>query len=69
MNLEESIRKIVVEEIDKRQQKDEYVPIAEFLQSKKLSRLTIRRQELEGKVKLIRIGKRVFINPSQFHGA
>jgi predicted DNA-binding transcriptional regulator AlpA len=66
MNLEEHIRKIVAEELDKRQQAQELVSITEFCQANKIHRNTIWRHEKEGRLKLIRIGRKVFINPQQF---
>jgi hypothetical protein len=66
MSLEESIRKIVKDEIEKRNQKTELVPVADFCKDKNLSRITIWRGEKQGKFKLTRIGRKVFINPQQF---
>jgi hypothetical protein len=66
MNLEENIRKIVADELDKRQQQVEFIPVADFCKSRKISRITIWRAEKEGKIKLSRIGKKIFINPNQF---
>lgn len=66
MSIEEHIRKIVAEELVKLQQKVELVPIAEFCKAKKISRGTLWRAEKEGRVKLTRIGARVFINQEQF---
>ena len=65
MSLEENIRKIVVDELSKRQP-EELQSVTEFCKAKKISRITIWRAEKEGKIKLARIGKRVFINPHQF---
>lgn len=65
MSLEENIRKIVVDELSKRQP-EELQSISEFCKSKDISRITVWRAEKEGKVKLTRIGRKVFINPRQF---
>jgi len=42
------------------------IPIAEFCAKTKTWRSTIWRLEKRGEVKLIRIGRSVFINPDQF---
>lgn len=68
MNLEESIRKIVVDELDKRQSPSELIPVSEFCKKQKLSRVTVWRAEKEGRIKLDRIGKKVFVNQAQFNG-
>lgn len=65
MSLEESIRKIVVDELSKHQP-EELQSISEFCKAKKISRITLWRAEKEGRIKLVRIGRKVFINPGQF---
>lgn len=66
MDLEQSIRKIICEELDKRQQGNDLIPLADFCKSKNINRVTIWRHEKEGRIKLDRIGKKVFVNSSQF---
>jgi len=66
MNLEESIRKIANEEFDKRQTQSNLVPVEEFCKQKNISLITVWRAEKSGKLKLSRIGKKVFVNQSQF---
>jgi hypothetical protein len=66
MNIEESIRKIVTEELDKRQSQGDIVPLEEFCRTKGISRVTVWRAERSGKLKLTRIGTKVFVNKSQF---
>lgn len=68
MNIDEHIREIVIDELSKRQP-EELVSIEEFCKRQKISRTTLWRAEKEGKVKLARIGKRVFINTHQFAAA
>ena len=65
MSLEENIRKIVVDELSKRQP-EELQSISEFCRTKKISRVTIWREAKKGNLKLTRIGRKVFINPRQF---
>jgi len=67
MNLEESIRQIISEELDKRNQVDNLVPLAQFCKEKNLNRVTLWRAEKEGRIQLSRIGKKIFVNQSQFH--
>jgi hypothetical protein len=66
MNIEETIRQIVCEEIDKREQATNLIPIADFCKNHNLSRVTVWRAEKSGKLKTVRIGKKVFVNPHQF---
>ena len=67
MNLEQSIRQIVCEELDKRTQTDTLIPLAQFCKEKNLNRVTVWRAEKEGRIKLDRIGKKIFVNQTQFH--
>ncbi|UYN88140.1 MAG: hypothetical protein KIT51_07815 [Cyclobacteriaceae bacterium] len=69
MSLEENIRKIVAEEIQKAGKQSDLVPLAEFCKEKNLSRVTVWRAEKQGKMKLTRIGKKVFVSPQQFINA
>lgn len=64
-NFETLIRKIVHDELSKRADTD-LVSITKFCKDKDISRVTLWRAEKDGKVKLTRIGKRVFLNPNQF---
>lgn len=68
MNLEESIRQIVSDEIGKQLQAANLIPIADFCKSKNINRVTLWRHEKEGRIKLDRIGKKVFVNQAQFNG-
>lgn len=65
MSLEESIRKIIAEELNRHPVND-LQPVAEFCELKNISRVTLWRAEKEGKIKLTRIGRKVFVNPNQF---
>ena len=53
-------------ELDRRAAATELVPMDLFCQQKKISRVTMWRKEKEGTVKVIRIGKKLFVNPTQF---
>jgi len=62
MNIEETIRAIVQDELNKREVTPQLIPAQQFCQEKGLSRATLWRAEKEGKVKLFRIGRRIFID-------
>lgn len=64
--IEETIRQIVADELNKHHQREELQSISEFCKAKKISRITVWRAEKEGRLKLVRIGRKVFINPGQF---
>lgn len=66
MSLEQTIRNMISEELDKRQQSDNLIPMSEFCAKKNLSRTTIWRNEKQGEIKLTRIGRKIFIDQSQF---
>lgn len=66
MTIDEIIRKMIIEELDKRERKSELIPVADFCKEKKISRVTIWRAEKSGQIKLTRIGKSVFIDMNQF---
>lgn len=66
MTIDEIVRKIINDELDKHQRKSEIVPVADFCKAKKISRVTIWRAEKNGQIKLTRIGKSVFIDINQF---
>lgn len=66
MTLDEHIRKIVAEELAKIQTPKELISVTEFCKKRNINRSTVWRAEKEGKVNLIRIGKKTFINPEQF---
>lgn len=68
MSFDEIMRKAVAEEIEKQQQKTERlpIPIAKFCRDTNISRATMWRREKDGTAKLIRIGRKVFIDPQQF---
>ena len=67
-NFETLIRQIVHEELSKRSDETELVSVPEFCRKHAISRVTLWRAEKEGRVKVTRIGKRVFLNPNQFAG-
>ncbi len=66
MSIEETIRAIVTDELDKREHKKDLVPVSTFCKAHNLSRITVWRQERQGKLKVVRIGRKVFIQPNQF---
>jgi hypothetical protein len=66
ISLEDNIRRIVDEQLDKRHLKDELIPVREFCEKHDVSRVTLWRAEREGKLQTTRIGRKVFINSSQF---
>jgi len=65
-DLETSIKQMINAELDRRAAATELVPMDLFCQQKKISRVTMWRKEKEGTVKVIRIGKKLFVNPTQF---
>ncbi len=66
MNLEESIRQIVSEELDKRDQSSKLTPQDQFCKEKNLSRTTVWRARRSGQLETVTIGRKVFVNESQF---
>lgn len=68
MSLEENIRKMIADEMG-RAKSVELVPVDEFCEQKEISRTTLWRSEKRGQIKLVRIGRRVFIDVSQFAAA
>jgi hypothetical protein len=64
MSIEDTIRTIVVEELAK-QAGTAITPLADFCEKKNISRVTIWRAEKSGKLKLKRIGRKVFVDESQ----
>lgn len=66
MTLDETIRMMINEELDKRERKTDLVRISDFCKSKNISRTTLWRAEKEGRLTMTRIGKKVFINMNQF---
>jgi 3,4-dihydroxy-2-butanone 4-phosphate synthase len=65
MTIEETIRLIVVQELEKREGSNDLVPVAEFCEKKNISRITLWRAEKSGKLNLKRIGRKVFVNANQ----
>lgn len=65
-NFDETIRQIINEELDKRDTQTHLVPVAKFCSDHDLNRVTLWRQEKSGKLKVTRIGKKVFVDPGQF---
>lgn len=66
MSIEETIRELINQELDKRTQSADIVPVEQFCQDKGVSRITIWRAEKEGRLKVVRIGKRKFIDTRQW---
>jgi hypothetical protein len=66
MSLEDHIRKIVVDELSKHQPA-ELVSISQFCKAKNVSRVTVWRAERAGRLKLTRIGRKVFVKTDQFY--
>jgi DNA-binding transcriptional regulator PaaX len=66
MNIEEIVRGIVRDELT-RQQPESLQPLAKFCKEQGISRVSLWRLEKSGRIQIIRIGKRCFINPQQFH--
>lgn len=67
-SIEETIRKIVGEEIDKRDRIVNLTDIDTFCREKGVSRVTLWRQRKAGQLKTINIGSRIFIDMNQFTG-
>jgi 3,4-dihydroxy-2-butanone 4-phosphate synthase len=65
MTIEETIRQIVIQELQNREGSNDLVPVAEFCQKKNISRVTLWRAEKSGKLNLKRIGKKVFVSANQ----
>jgi len=66
MSLEESIRMIVADELDKRQNTSKITPQSQFCKEKNLSRTTVWRAIKTGQLEAVTIGRKVFINEKQF---
>ena len=66
MDFEKSIRQIVSEELDRRSPAVSLQPVAKFCKEHDLNRVTVWRGEKEGRWKVVRIGRKCFINPGQF---
>lgn len=64
MSIDEQIRKIVVEELEKRLT-PELIPVPEYCKKNNIHRSTVWRAAKKGKVKLVQIGKKAFIDPKQ----
>ena len=65
-SIEETIRQIVADELSKRQQNEELQSVSDFCRTKHISRVTLWRAEKEGRIKLVRIGRKVFVPSQQF---
>lgn len=63
---EEMIREIVRDELKKEQDRNNVISVAEFCRINGISRATMWRHEKSGKAKIVRIGRKVFIDPAQF---
>lgn len=66
MNLEESIKQMISDELDKRQVNVELTPISIFCERNNISRTTLWRAEKAGRLQTYRIGRRVFVKGNQF---
>jgi len=66
MSFEETVRAMITDELDKRERKSELQPVAQFCKDKHISRVSLWRHEKQGRVKIVRIGSKLFINPDQF---
>ena len=65
-NLEDEIKKMISAELDRRSAATELQPVAKFCKDKNISRVSLWRHEKQGKIKIVRIGSKLFINPAQF---
>jgi len=65
MSLEQQIREIVKQEIDKDHTAPRLVPLQKFCNDLGLDRKTLWRAEKEGRIKVQRIGTRIFIDANQ----
>lgn len=63
MSMEEQVREIVRQELDRQSGRSHLQSVEDFCQEVGLSRTTLWRQERQGRIKLHRIGKRVFVDP------
>lgn len=68
MEIENLIRKIVVEELDKARQDVQLESLSDFCRRTGVSRTTVWRDIKKGHTKCVRIGRRILINPNQFVG-
>lgn len=66
---EKSIKQLIAEELDRRQKENELISLADFCSRFNVSRTTVWRAEKGNKLKCVRIGKKIFINPNQFQAA
>lgn len=63
--IEDHFRAIAKQVIDARPTVD-LVPLEDFCKQKRISRITVWRAEKKGQIQLTRIGKRIFVDQSQF---
>ncbi|MFZ2904601.1 MAG: hypothetical protein WAZ98_00230 [Cyclobacteriaceae bacterium] len=61
MNFEETIREMITAELEKRDQKNQIVPVQKFCEQHDISRTTVWRAIKNGRIQASYIGKRVFI--------
>ena len=59
------IRKIIIEELGNREQNN-LIHQSDFCKNNNISRTTIWRMQKEGKLKIIKLGRKVFIQTNQF---
>lgn len=61
MNIEETIREMITVELDKRDQKNQIIPVQKFCEQNNISRTTVWRSIKNGSLQASYIGKKVFI--------
>lgn len=61
MNFEEMIRNIVNSELDKRDQKNQLLPVQKFCEQHDISRTTVWRAIKDGRMQAVNIGRKVFV--------
>lgn len=61
MNIEETIRTMITVELDKRDQKNQIIPVQKFCEQHDISRTTVWRAIKDGRMQAVNIGKKVFI--------
>jgi len=66
MNIEETIRQIVKDELRKQEKHSSLTPVAKFCEDHNVSRVTLWRAEKKGRLKTVRIGRKVFVDDNQF---
>lgn len=62
MSLEDIIRQIVRDELLNVKSGSKLIPVSQFCKEKNISRVTLWRAEKAGKCKIVRIGKKTFVD-------